>query len=283
MSAEWNMKSLLTQASVLITHYSELLRVCRFLSGALVAPDQHENSDQHHRYREDLAHGNRTKNKAQVLIRFTEQFDDEPADTVPSDEGPEDRPRWGRSPINQPQHREQRQPFQRCLVQLGGMAAGGPSSGKDHAPVDIGRPAEELTIDEVPNSSAPQTDRCDRGREVCDGVDGNPLLSAEPDQGEDRPQEPAVEGHPSLPHCEKFQGVLAVVRKVIEERVADPSSKKHAEGGIDNHVIDLVLPDRQLLPRHIPPNEKIRGGEPDQVHQPIPAKLNGTESDNNRI
>lgn len=79
-----------------------ILRVSGLLSGSLVAQDKHDGSNQNHGQGENLTHGDRSQDKAQVLIRFTEQFDDQSAEAVAGDEAPEYRPRRGRASIDPP-------------------------------------------------------------------------------------------------------------------------------------------------------------------------------------
>ena len=76
--------------SALRTQCSALPRVRSLLPRALVDQDKHHESDRHHRNGKDLAHGDRSKDKSQVLIRFTEKLNDQSADAVTGDEGPED-------------------------------------------------------------------------------------------------------------------------------------------------------------------------------------------------
>ncbi len=92
-----------------------------------------------------------------------------------------------------------------------------------------------------------------------------------------------MEGHASFPDGEEFQWILAVVGKVVKERVADPPTEKHAEGCVDDHVIDLVLPDLQPFTGNFVLNKKVSRGQADQVHQSVPAELNGAQSHKNRV
>lgn len=92
-----------------------------------------------------------------------------------------------------------------------------------------------------------------------------------------------MEGHAPFPDGEEFHGILDVIRKVIEQCVTDPPAEKDAESGVHDHVIDLVFSDGQSFARHLVLNEEVRGGQADQVHQPIPAELDGAECHENRV
>ncbi len=208
-----------------------------------------------------------------MRVRLTKELDDQPAQTVARDKTPEDRPGRRGFSSDQPEDRKQQEPFEPRFVELRRMAASRPSGRKDHAPIDVGRPPIEFPVDKISQAAESQSDRRDRRSEIRNRIDGNALTSAEPNQWDDRAEQPAVEWHPAFPDCDDFGGMLDVVGKIIKEGVTQPASDKDPQGGPHDHVINLIPWDGESLLFDLPLDQKIGDGQSDQIHETVPAEL----------
>ena len=110
-------------------------------------------ADQHHRRRQDHAHGQPVgaEEVAELLVGLAEEFDEDARQAVAADEGAADearrlqRARRGEDA----QHEEQHHAFEQGLVELARMAGERPAIGELDRPGHVGRPAPEFAVDEI--------------------------------------------------------------------------------------------------------------------------------------
>src|SRR4029079_14512513 len=77
--------------------------------------------------------------------------------------------------------------------------------------------------------------------------------------------------------------MLQVIRKIVKQGIAEAPTDEHAQRGPDDHIVDLVLGDRESFLTDLACNEEIGRGQTDQIHQSVPAELQGTEFEKNRV
>ena len=109
------------------------------------------------------------------------------------------------------------------LVELARMTRLGTGAGKDHRPRKVRRLAPELAVDEVRDAAEPEPGRYERNEEVGHHEEPEPVPAGKPRRGRDHPEEPSVEGHPSLPDPQDDEGIGDETREVVEQHVADAS------------------------------------------------------------
>src|SRR5262245_31703846 len=124
------------------------------------------------------------------------------------------------------------------------MPAGRTTAWEHHAPGNVRGSSIELAVDEVAQSSETQADRGDGCGQIRDRVDADLLTLAEPYERHDGTEQSAVKRHAALPDGEELQRVLQIIRKVVEQRVAQPPADKHTQRGPDDHIVDLLFGDR---------------------------------------
>lgn len=89
--------------------------------------------------------------------------------------------------------------------------------------------------------------------------------------------------HAAFPHGGHLCGVLEVIGQVIKQHVPETATGKDADGRVDDEVIELLFRDRDAASGRTGLNDEVSRGEPEQVHQAVPAELQRTDSEKNRI
>src|SRR4026208_178877 len=58
--------------------------------------------------------------------------------------------------------------------------------------------------------------------------------------GDDHAEKPAVKRHAALPDGEDLERIRRVVRRLVEQQVAQPPAEDHAEHGEKDEVVELL-------------------------------------------
>src|SRR3989475_10755457 len=95
-------------------------------------------------------------------------------------------------------------------------------------------------FDEVADAPQPQADRDGRGGQVRDAVERVPFAPAEGANGGDHAEQPSVEGHPAFPDRQQLGRVVEVVGQVVEEDVAEAPAEDHAEGCVQDEIMQIL-------------------------------------------
>ena len=190
----------------------------------------------------------------------------------PNEEEPgHGHPRSGAARVP-PQHREEDEPLEGRLVELARMTRLGTGAGKDHRPRKVRRLAPELAVDEVRDAAEPEPGRYERNEEIGYHEEPEPVPAGKPRRGRDHPEEPSVEGHPSLPDPQDDQGIGDETREVVEQYVADASPQHRAEREVEHDVVDVPRgPSPPRVPRRAAPAEPPPEPDADDVGDAVPA------------
>ncbi|MCG3770621.1 MAG: hypothetical protein JW384_01771 [Nitrosomonadaceae bacterium] len=86
-----------------------------------------------------------------------------------------------------------------------------------------------------------------------------------------------MEGHAPFPDRYDTGWMLDIVGEIIKKRIAEPSSDKHPECRPHHHIIDLVLGHGEAARLYSTLDQEIGEGQSDQIHQTVPAKLQGPQ------
>src|SRR5690606_27455414 len=120
------------------------------------------------------------------------------------------------------QDNEKHDPFQRELIELGGMARLGPSLRKYDGPGHIGHPAPQLTVKEVADTAHTQTKRNERRHKVGHSKEVTIGLVGKPDHGGDDTDQATVERHATGPDLEQVEGVGQEHIEVVKQYITNP-------------------------------------------------------------
>ena len=97
-------------------------------------------------------------------------------------------------------------------------------------------------------------------------------------------EKPAVKAHSALPQREHLERMREVVKRFVEQNVAEPAAENDAKDAEEKHIVDVArMPTgKQVLPcpnlaQH---DEQHEAGE---VHQPVPADGQRPDVKGNRI
>lgn len=172
-------------------------------------------------------------------IRLADEFHREAERAIAGQEQSRDRHARPRPHGEDPQHHEQHQPLEKCLVEHRGVARQRPGAGEDHAPGQVGGPTPQLGVDEVADSTEEQADRYQRGNEVGDGEKGQSLTAGVDSHGDQHAQQPAVEAHAAIPDGEDRQGRVKQHARLVEQHIADSPAQYHAQRPVEEQIIDL--------------------------------------------
>ncbi len=155
--------------------------------------------------------------------------------------------------------------------------------GEDHAPGDIGRPAEEFAVDEVADPAQAQTDG--EGGDIDIGAlpEIDPVFAAEQPAADDQQETGPVEGHSPLPGGENLQGVAEVVGWIVKQDVAQTAAEDHRQDQDQVKVFKMHFQLRKLPAADLVTHQEVAGGEAEHVHQAVPADLQWTEADGDRV
>src|SRR5262249_39315226 len=142
-----------------------------------------------------------------------------------------------------------------------------------HGPRNIRRPAEKLTVDEIPDPAQAQAHR-DRSRdEICDLPEIPSFAPGDIDRREKDANEPSMERHASLPDGEYRPRLKKVIVKIVKEDIAETSSDHDAENQIKQQVIQVVARQVQLSPPGIRSQQEVADDKRHHVHQAVPPQL----------
>ena len=256
----------------------------RIRGGFFAEPEyDHRRSEQEQRDTQHLAHGENPEEIPNLLIRLPEKFHKGAEQAVQCQKGPEDDPRGRLGTACQPDEKEQNRTLEDCLVELGRMAGLGACVGKDDAPRHIGNPTVQLSVDEVAEPPEPQSDGGGLGYEVCDLQEGDLFLACEPESSDNGAGEPAVERHSPFPHRENLDGVGKIEGKVVKQGVPESGAQDQPDRQIENQVRDVVHGKREAFSLHVGAGQKIGGGETDDIHETVPAELERSDTQENRV
>ncbi len=260
---------------------------CRSFPAGPEQPEQQ--AADHHDQAEALAHRHQPEQKTDLRIGLPELLDHHPQHPIGNQKQGENAAVRPSSPLlpgpalHRPQQRKQDQPLEQGLVELGGVARHRAAVGEDHAPGDVGRPAEQFTVDEIADPAQAQTDG-DRG-DIDIGAlpEIDPIAAAEQPAADDQQQTGAVERHPPLPGGEDLQGVAEVVARIVEQDVAQAAAEDHRQDQDQVEVFEMLFQLRVVAAADLSADEEVAGGEADDVHQAVPADLQRAEGEENRV
>src|SRR5262249_27559387 len=120
-----------------------------------------------------------------------------------------------------PEQREERDPFQRHLVELRGMARRGSAIAKHHAPRHVGDAAPERAVDKVAEASGAGADGHEGGEVANQPPPVDALAPGKEAHRHEHAKEAAVKRHAALPYGEDFQRMRKVVLRLVEEHIAE--------------------------------------------------------------
>src|SRR5262245_61958881 len=159
---------------------------------------------------------------------------------------------------------------------------------KDHRPWYVGRPAPQLTIDEIGEAAEQQPDRCDRTGDVAQGQHRHSAYRGKAYDGGDAAEKPAMKRHAAFPDLEDLQRVRDEIRQIVEQHVAGASSKDDAERHPKDEIVEVLdLQRRRPGPvslvayngARIEPAEK----NSEDVRQRIPADREGSDGNQHGV
>src|SRR3989442_9194317 len=156
--------------------------------------------------------------------------------------------------------------------------------GKYHPPWDTRRPAPEPAVDEVTEPSRGKAQRAQRCDEIGDLEPALVPPASKEGERDQHAEKPAVKAHSALPEREHLEGVPEVVKRFVEQNVAEPAAENDAKNTEEKHVVDVArMPaGEQILPcANLAQDDEER--EADKVHQPVPAHGQRPDVERNRI
>ena len=166
------------------------------------------------------------------------------------------------------------------------MPRRGPRGGvlEHHPPRHVRHAAPQLAVDEVAGPARGERERRERGEEVGDLEPAQLVLARHPPDRDEHAEKAAVERHPALPDGEDLERVLEVVAGLVEEDVAEPAARDHAEHAVEQQVVEQ----RDRHPprpagRDAASAEPVRDRETDEIHQPVPADRERADLDRDRV
>ena len=136
----------------------------------------------------------------------------------------------------------------------------------------------QFGVDEITDAAKTKTQGYEGCAEVRHPKERAPGAQGEPPDGPGNPQEPAVEGHAAVPNADQEGRILDELVWVVEEDIAESTTKHCPEGAVEDQIVDFLLPQRtgrSSTPAAIPPGK----GKAKEIHQPIPAQGDRTEGE----
>src|SRR5690606_22426928 len=200
----------------------------------------------------------------------------------------EPRHRAGRARARrvEPENHEERDTFERELVQLRRVPRHGAAGAcEHHRPRHVRRASPELLINKVADAPGPEADRHERRDEIGDREEAAPgAPPVEPHRRHDA-EEAAVERHSAGPEVEDFERVPEVIPEVVEEHVPEAAADDGAEREIEQEVADLRAPPARARFAGAVRAERPAAEEADEVHEAVPVDLERAdgESDGNDV
>ena len=92
-----------------------------------------------------------------------------------------------------------------------------------------------------------------------------------------------MEGHPAFPDRQQLGRVVEVVGQVVEEDVAEAPAEDHAEGCVQDEIMQILDGQRDVAGGGARLDHEEGGGQAQDVHQPVPSEGNRAEPDQDGI
>jgi len=178
---------------------------------------------------------------------------------------------------------EEYRPLQNKLIEHGGMTRQRTGVGEDHRPWHIAHLAPQLPVDEVPQTPGTETDGDERGDKIHCLPVAVVVLALEQPQRDQHAEQAAVEGHAPLPDLEQHQRVFEKHREIVEKRIANAPTQHHAEGDIEDDVVDLLGGPAGVGLGGADTPQPPAAGKTDKVHNAVPVNLERAEAKGNGI
>src|ERR1041384_1201602 len=117
-----------------------------------------------------------------------------------------------------------------------------------HRPRHIGRAAPELAVDEVPQPAGREAERNERRDEVGHFEPALVPVVREQRERQHHADESTVKAHSALPQGQNLQWMDEVVRRLVEQNVAETAAENHPEYAVEEHVVDIArVPAREEI------------------------------------
>ncbi len=267
----------------------ELVRLCLYANEVihLFVPFSRQKKEQkaaeQHEGAEQLAHGDKGKKKTELLVRLAEEFHKNADQGIADQKKSQERTRRPLFFPERPEHQKKDHPFQKTFIELGRVAGQRPSAGKNHGPRHVRNPAVELAVDEVAKPAATEPDgrgdyiniRCPQKRKT--GV------MTEQQTADQKADQGAMKRHAALPGGKDFEGMLPIIGKIIKQRISQTGADHQADDQGDVQVIEMFGKFFIAGFGNLFFDQKKGGRKAYDIHQAIPADLQGAEMNDNRI
>src|SRR5215813_11491218 len=203
------------------------------------SPDQHANPDEDHGQRQPLSHRQVQRKKPKEIIGLPEELDREAKAAVADEEHSRDSAQRSRLGRIDPQDHEQEHALERELIQLRGMSRQRTRALENHAPAHVGDAPGQLAVDEVAQPSRGEGERAERREKIRDLEPAQLVLSRHPPYGEQHAEKSPVKRHSAAPNRRNLEEIGEVESGLVEEHVAEPPAKHHAEHSEEEQVVEL--------------------------------------------
>ena len=146
-----------------------------------------------------------------------------------------------------------------------------PVGREDHRPRYAGRPAIELTVDEIsesPEEESRSSGQCQRVRDLPEGHTMHPRKER---AGGGHADHGPMEGEPAMPESQELDGIVEIVAGLVEDRVRQSGPGEHPHHEVADQRIEIVLRHRDHSASDARARDAIPDDVPDEVHDAVPA------------
>src|SRR6516162_1317978 len=219
-------------------------------NGRPLRPEDDRDAGDQQRNRQQLTHRRSEHQVADLGVRFAEKFTRHAGNCVADEKQPGDDP--GALPsakaLGSKEQQEEQDALAKGFVELARMTRHRSAVRKDHRPRNLGRPAEELSIDEIcdPAKEEPDGDRL--GDDVGEREERDFAGAGEPHDGDRHPERAAVERHAAMPDVKRLKRMKDIVAGFIEEDVTNAPAEDDAERRPYEEVVDVLASDEMWRP-----------------------------------